>query len=392
MLLMKVLSKTQKKGEQMDKPRTNIKFASPCLTKEDREAVNDAMMQERLTDGLQCRKFELDFFRYIKGITDPTTILANNNVLATSSCMGALHLAYLSLGIGEGDDVLCPAMSHVATAHAIELVGARPVFMDCGVHGNIRPQDIEEYITPNTKAITLVHFLGRPCRMDSIMAIAKDYGLFIIEDCALALGSIYEGKHVGLWGDVGAFSFYPAKHITTGEGGMFVTKHEWLYREARKLSRFGKVTDYNTLYNIDSLGLNYRMNEMAAALGRSQLKRINQNLEIRNRNAQLYKKVILGMWSNIIIGSYAVSIDIGKSRDSFILKLKNKGIESSIYYPHPIPRLTYYKNKYGWRKKLFPNAIKIADETIALPVASHITEEDILYIVEWVKEGSYISR
>jgi dTDP-4-amino-4,6-dideoxygalactose transaminase len=304
--------------------------------------------------------------------------------------MAGLHLGYLALGIGRGDEVLCTAMSHQATAHAIELVGARPIFVDCNIFGNIDVLNLEKAITKNTKAIALVHYLGVPCNMDKIMEIANNYDLKVIEDCAHALGTRYNKKHVGLWGDCGSFSFYPSKHITTGEGGMFVTKDVELWRKAKKIARFGKCNTDGKYYDVDTLGLNYRMSEMQSALGRSQLKRIEKNLADRRSKGLLYNMSIdFGVKvHHSIEGHYAYSIDLGSKidRDIMLKKLKDKGVEATLNFPHPINRLTYYRNKYGWRKKLFPRAIIIADSTLVLPVGWHITEEDINYICEVINE------
>ncbi len=147
--------------------------------------------------------------------------------------MAALHLSYLHLRIGAGDEVVAPALTHVATAHAIEWVGARPVFVDPDpATGNLTAERIAAALTPRTRAIALVHFVGIPCEMDDILALAESRGLKIIEDCAIAVGARWRGRHVGLFGDTGCFSFYPVKHMTTGEGGMFVSRHRGFPRRS----------------------------------------------------------------------------------------------------------------------------------------------------------------
>lgn len=367
-----------------------IPFAKPDITKEDVEAVKNVLEnQDRLTDGLQCRKFESDFYRYIKGVTDPTTILISN-ALATSSCMAALHLSYMTLGIGPGDEVLCPSLSHAATAHAIEMVGARPIFVDSnGGDGNIDARNLEKYITKNTKAITLVHFLGKSCNMKVIMEFADNFGLYVVEDCALGLGSKFNNQHVGTFGDCSAFSFYPAKHITTGEGGMFVTKDAELFERAQDIMTFGKE-GFGHDYDIVRLGSNFRMDEMSAALGRSQLKRIDKNLEIRRWNYLKYERELENnsFCSGDIEqhGAYAFRFQAGTDRFHYMNRLENANIGYSIYYPHPINRLSYYRKKYGWRKKVYPNAIKVADESLCLPAGQHITSEKIEYIIKVIND------
>src|SRR5262249_9212778 len=144
-----------------------------------------------------------------------------------SSCTAGLHLAYLCRGIGQGDEVLVPAQTHVATAHAVAYTGATPVFVDCDPDtGNVSAASIAPKITPQTKAISVVHYLGLPVEMDPILDLARGRNLFVLEDAALSLGATYKGKHTGLIGDAGCFSFYPVKHITTSEGGMFLSKDE----------------------------------------------------------------------------------------------------------------------------------------------------------------------
>ncbi len=304
-----------------------IPFAKPQISDGDIEAVKSVLiLQDRLTDGEQCRKFEENFRNYTGG----------KYALAVSSCMAALHLSYLALGIGEGDEVICPSMSHVSTAHAIELTGARPVFVDCNPYGNIETLELEKYITDRTKAITLVHFLGLACNVDRIKIYTEDYGLHIIEDCALALGSKWAGKHVGI-SDIGCFSFYPIKHITCCEGGMFVCKDEKIYEKAMRIMTFGKEGWVMFGYDITDLGLNYRMTEMQAALGISQLERFPEKLKIRERNFLFlegelccynYTKI-----KSIFGGSYGLCLLLTDNtvRDNLIYYLRQEGIETSIY-------------------------------------------------------------
>src|SRR5262249_51540219 len=186
-------------------------------------------------------------------------------------------LAYMHLGIGRGDEVIVPAETHVATAHAVEITGARPVFVDCDrVSGNIDTAALEAAITDRTRAISVVHYLGLPVRMDLVNAAAAKRRLFVVEDCALAVGSSFDGVACGLLGDVGAFSFYPVKHITTAEGGMIVSRHRDVVSSIENIKAFGydrtmaerKVPG---VYDVARLGINYRMNEIAAAIGIEQL-------------------------------------------------------------------------------------------------------------------------
>ena len=189
----------------------DIPFGRPDITDVDREAVMRVLNGHILTHGPECKAFETEFSSFLG---------AGANSVTVSSCMAALHLAYLHMKLGPGDEVIAPACTHVATVHAIEWVGAKPVLVDPDpATGNLTAKGIEAAITPRTKAVGLVHFVGIPCEMDEIVELCERKNLALVEDCAIAIGARYKGKHVGLFGDYGTFSFYPVKHITTGEGG-----------------------------------------------------------------------------------------------------------------------------------------------------------------------------
>ncbi|MBB74369.1 MAG: cell wall biogenesis protein [Planctomycetaceae bacterium] len=368
----------------------NIPFGRPWVTDGERTAVQQVLEGHILTHGVKCEEFEDAFARFVGG---------DAYCLTVSSCMSALYLAYFQMGIGFGDEVIVPAQTHTATVHAVELVGAKPVFVDCNLQtGNMDCERIEAAITPDTKAIGLVHFLGIPCDMDHVLRVADQYQLKVIEDCALAVGACYEGKHVGLFGDVGCFSFYPVKHITTGEGGMFVTRHAGVAEQVSRLRAFGVDRSHSERtvpgkYDVTVLGINSRMSEIQAAIGCQQLTKINQILGLRADNFSQLKASLSGIRGISILDAdhpnklnshYCLSVilhgDLKKYRDSVIRGLNEAGVGTSIYYPHPVPRLTYYKNKYGYQKELWDNAATISDCSIALPVAPHVTLSDIQYI------------
>ena len=183
----------------------NIPFGRPWITDDDRRAVLEVLDGHILTHGPQCKAFEAEFGAFL-GV--------EAHCVTVSSCMAALHMAYLHFGIGSGDEVIVPAQTHTATAHAVELVGARPVFVDCDqATGNLTVDGIAAAITPRTKAVSVVHYVGIPCEMSEIMTLTEQHGLRVIEDCAIALGTRYRGKHVGLFGDAGCF----AGTINTGD-------------------------------------------------------------------------------------------------------------------------------------------------------------------------------
>ena len=257
--------------------------------------------------------------------------------------MAALHLAYLQMGVGPGDEVIVPAQTHTATAHAVELVGARPVFVDCELHtGNLDASKIESVITTHTEGIVARSFSHFPCDMDAILAITARYGLQVVENCAIAVGTRYRGHHVGLFGDVGCFSFYPVAH-TAGEGGMVVTRNPEVAERIARLRAFGVDRSHHERtrpgqYDVITLGLNYRMSEMQAALGRSQLSRIDYILAHRRNNFTRLKKLLAPLEDIEILNTtgpaavnshYCLSVlltgRVAERRDEVVEKLKLAG-------------------------------------------------------------------
>ncbi|MEE9149605.1 MAG: DegT/DnrJ/EryC1/StrS family aminotransferase [Candidatus Tectomicrobia bacterium] len=370
----------------------NIPFARPWITADDRKAVMEVLDGHILAHGPQCKAFETEFAAFLGD---------GAHCVAVSSCMAALHLAYLHFNIGPGDEVIVPAQTHTATAHAVEWAGAKPIFVDCDLAtGNLTADAIADAISPRTRAISVVHFLGIPCDMPAIMAIAERHGLKVVEDCALAVGARFGGRHVGLFGDVGCFSFYPVKHITTGEGGMFVTRHPAVAEAVARLRAFGVDRTHTErsvpgMYDVPSLGLNYRMSELQAALGRTQLRRIEVNLERRRANFNALKQGLKELSDIHILdprnrdaksSHYCLSVVWGDKlqgqRNELAVHLNEAGIGTSIYYPQPVPRMSYYRNKYGYDAGAFHRAAQISDQSVALPVGPHVTADDIKYIAD----------
>jgi len=379
--------------------KRSIQFAKPWITDEERNAVLEVLKGDILTHGPQNKAFEEEFGRFTGSGKEKV------HCVAVSSCMAALHLAYWQMGIGPGDEVIVAAQTHVATAHAVEVVGATSVFADCDPGtGNINPEKIEELITPKTKAIGLVHFLGIPCELDAIVEIAEKNKLKIIEDCALAVGSVYKGKHVGLFGDAGCFSFYPVKHLTTGDGGMFITRHADLAERVLKARGFGVDRTFGErsipgMYDVPTLGLNYRMSDINASIGRIQLMRVNEILKRRKDNFTCLKKklekvpsisILDSRNSNVLNSHYCLSIVLKGSfadkRNTVVSILNKKGVGTSVYYPQPVPRMTYYRKKYGYDASCYPEAERISDNSVALPVGPHLNTDDMDYIAKMISE------
>jgi dTDP-4-amino-4,6-dideoxygalactose transaminase len=359
-----------------------IPFGRPWLDDEDRAAVARVLEGHILTHGPECAAFEREFAEFVGG---------GVHCVSVSSCMAALHLAYLYLGVGPGDEVIVPAQTHVATAHAVEWTGARPVFVDCDpATGNVTAELIEAAVTPRTRAIGLVHYLGIPCDVPAIARVAGRHGLRVVEDCALALGSRFAGTHVGVVGDIGCFSFYPVKHLTTGEGGMLVTRDAAAAAAIARLRAFGIDRTHAEralpgMYDVPGLGLNYRMSELQAALGRSQLRRLPEALERRRSNFHAIAGALAGIPGVRVINStdpraenshYCLSLilegALAARRDELVRRLNAAGIGTSIYYPQPVPRMTYYREKYGDDADGFPAASELSDASVALPVGPHV--------------------
>jgi perosamine synthetase len=372
--------------------RREIPFGRPWISAEERAAVQHVLEGHILTHGPEGKAFEAAFAAFVG---------PGASCLTVSSCMAALHLAYLHFGIGPGHEVIVPAQTHVATAHAVEWTGAKPVFVDCDpATGNLTADAVAAAMTPRTRAISVVHFVGIPCDMPPIVALARERGLAVIEDCAIALGARRNGTHVGLFGDAGCFSFYPVKHITTGEGGMLITRRADVADGVGRLRAFGVDRTHGErsipgIYDVPTLGLNYRMSEMQAALGRVQMTRLDENLARRRSNfASLRRqveslpglRVVDGPERDASNSHYClVAVLEGELRDrrtEIVTRLNEAGVGTSVYYPQPVPRMTYYKKKYGYDAARFPHAAQISDGSIALPVGPHLTGDDMDYTGE----------
>jgi perosamine synthetase len=369
--------------------RKKIPFGYPVVNDLEIKSVTKVLKGHIFAHGPNIKKFEQEFSKFTKA---PYSI-------SVSSCTAGMHLIYFTLGIGRGDEVIVPSQTHVATAHAVELTGAKPIFVDAdNLTGNIAIDQIEKKITSKTKAIAVVHYLGLPVDMYKINKIAKKYKLLVIEDCALSIGAKVNKIHAGLLGDAGVFSFYPVKHITTGEGGMIITKNKKLAEKLKLQRGLGVDKSFSErrvpgVYDVVSLGFNYRMNEIQAAIGVQQLKKLPSFLKARKKNFNYLSKllnqiddlrVLPGKIFKLIGSHYCLSIilspKLSKKREKIIKFLSSKGIGTSIYYPQPVPRMSYYKKKYKYKKNNFLNCEEYSDQSIALPVGPHIKTIDCMYM------------
>lgn len=363
-----------------------LPFGKPIIGDEERQALLDVLDGSILVHGPRAGTFEHDFAAYTGA----------PHAVSVGSCTAGMHLVYFSLGFGPGDEVIVPAQTHTATAHAVELVGAKPVFVDAEERtGNIDLDRIEAAITPRTKAITVVHFLGEPVDMDRVTAIARAHGLFVLEDCALAIGTRWKGTHAGLLGDAGVFSFYPVKHMTTSEGGMVITRHADLADRLRRQRAFGVDRSHGERslpgsYDVTMLGFNYRMSELEAAIGIEQLKRVDGFLAKRRANFHALAEGLAGLPGVTVLPAsegdrqaswYCLQAVLAPNlldrRDALAQGLKDRGIGTSVYYPRPVPYMTFYRERYGYAGTEYPVADWISRGSISLPVGPHLGTSDM---------------
>ena len=361
-------------------------------------AVQEVLSSGWLTMGEQTEMFEREFADFINV----------KHAIAVSNCTAALHLANLSLNIGEKDEVICPSLSFVAGTNSIVYTGAKPVFADIIDLSdfNISPVDIEKKISARTKAIQIVHYAGNPCNMDHIMEIADKHGVYVIEDCAHASGSEYNGRKCGAIGDIGCFSFFSNKNMTTAEGGMITTNNDGLAEKIKLMRSHGMTA--MTLdrhkgrafsYDVVELGYNYRIDEMRSAIGIVQLEKLEDS-NIRHREIdQIYKERLAdvccikvpfntkGDYSSRHI--FPVLLDKEVSRQGFMEFLKNNGIQSSIHYP-PIHLFDYYRRNFGYHEGMLPITEEVAKREVTLPLYQSMADKDVHrvsdVIVEYFKE------
>lgn len=371
------------------------------IGEEEIAAVVEVLKGPQLVHGPRAKAFEAKFADFCGG----------GSATSVSSCTAGLHLSYFDLGIGAGDEVIVPAQSHVATAHAVELTGARCVFVDVDPKtGNIDVEAAASAVTERTRAITLVHYLGLPADMDGVMALANRHNLPVVEDCALAVGSRHRGRHCGLIGHVGCFSFYPVKHFTTAEGGMVLAQDADVIARLARKKAFGvdrTVSERKVpgVYDVTMLGFNYRMNELAAAIGIVQLDRINGFLERRRAYAKILRAGLAEIDEISLLwegdadhehSEYCIAAILDEKtaarRLEIVQHLNAAGVGTSIYYPKAIPEMTYYRDKYGHAPTDFPHARRISDHSIALSVGPHLAEEDMEYTIGATKNALQETR
>jgi dTDP-4-amino-4,6-dideoxygalactose transaminase len=378
------------------RPKGNfLVFGSPVIEDEEILEVVSCMKSGWLGTGPKVSQFENDFKAYKNA----------GFAIAVNSCTAALHLSMLAAGLKPGDEVITTALTFCATVNAIIHAGATPVLVDVQPDTmNIDPAQIVRVITDKTRAILPVHFAGRPCEMDSIMTIAKEHNLKVIEDCAHSIEGEYKGVKTGNFGDFGCFSFYVTKNITTGEGGMVLAKNEEDAARIKVLALHGMSKDawkrfgdegYKHYFVVDC-GFKYNMMDIQAAIGLHQLERIDtywlRRQEIWQQYNESFKELPITLPKEPepdrrhALHLYTILIDkekAGITRDGFLDVMTRENIGVGVHYVS-IPEHPYYQKVFGWKPENFPSALQIGRQTVSLPLSPRLTEEDVNDVIESV--------
>ncbi|WP_174873652.1 DegT/DnrJ/EryC1/StrS family aminotransferase [Vogesella oryzae] len=377
-----------------------LPFALPDIGEDEINEVVDALRSGWVTTGPKTKQFEADFAAFIGDGVE---------AIAVNSATAGLHLALEAVGVGEGDEVIVPSYTFTATAEVVRYLGAHPVIVDVDpLTFNIRPEAIRAAITAKTKAIMPVHFAGLACDMDAIIAIAREHGLKIVEDAAHAMPTWYKGKLIGtLDSDVTVFSFYANKTMTTGEGGMVVSKNKDIIARCKVMRLHGISRDafdrYTSktpawYYEVVAPGFKYNMPDTAAAMGIHQLKKINAFLQKRERLAARFDAELADLplilparpvdaGSNHAWHLYPVRLkpEAGISRDDFIVQMAEKGIGCSVHFI-PLHRQPVWRDGYGLKCEDFPVADAAFEAEVTLPLYTRMTDDDQSRVIAAVRQ------
>lgn len=386
---------TQSNHQSHEKPF--IVFGSPLIEQAEIDEVVACMKSSWLGTGPRVAQFENEFAAYQN--------LVSARTAAVNSCTAALHVSMVAADIEAGGEVITTPMTFCASVNAIIHAGLTPVLADVDpATQNIDPAAIESAITPRTRAILPVHFAGRSCDMNAIMAIARKHDLTVIEDCAHAIETSYHGQKVGTFGDFGCFSFYSTKNVITGEGGMIVGRSESHIARARILALHGMSKDawhrfsdkgYKH-YQVVEAGFKYNMMDLQAAIGIHQLRRVETNWARREVIWQRYMEA----FADLPIGLppkpapdtrhayhlFTVMIDplrCGIERDDFLNAMNQCRIGTGVHYL-AVPEHPYYQQRYNWRPEQWPHATNLGRQTISLPLSPKLSEADVDRIIETV--------
>ena len=357
-----------------------ISVARPAIGQEEISAVTSVLESGMLASGDRVVEFEKKFADFC----------GSNHAVAINNGTAALHAALLAAGIGPGDEVIVPAFTFVATASAVAMCGAKPVFADVDEKTfNISPQQVTEKITPKTKAVIGVHLFGQPCDIEALQEICESKNLKFIEDAAQAHGALYKNARTGSFGHLACFSFYATKNMITGEGGMVTTSDKAYNERLRLLINHGQSEKY--LHTI--LGYNYRMTDIGAALGLVQLKKLEKLNLRRRKNAEFYNASLsvkglslpfVGSARNHVYHQYVIRLteEFPMTRLAFIEYLKAKGIGSAIHYPIPLHRQPLFG--LGNDPDPCPVSTSLAGSVLSLPVHPLLDQKELAYICDTI--------
>ncbi len=373
-----------------------LPYALPLIEDDDIEAVVDSLRSNWISKGPKTGEFEKRFAEYI-GV---------KHAIALNSCTAGLHIALLAAGVGAGDEVITTAMTFAASSNVIIHCGATPVLVDIDPKTlNIDPAKIEEKITSKTKAIIPVHLAGLPCEMDEILQIAKKYSLFVLEDAAHGMYTKYKDRMVGTIGDAAAFSFYATKNLATGEGGMVTTNDDELAGKMRVLSLHGMSRNaWNRFsekgswyYEIEYPGYKYNMTDIQAAMGMTQLAKL-ESMQARREviwqryNAAFSKLPEIEVPTDFAYARHArhlymIRLNLDKltvDRAAFIEQLKEGNIGTSVHYI-PLPYHPYYRDTFGYKPGDFPKTEALYERIISLPLYPRMSDVDVQDVIEAVQ-------
>jgi dTDP-4-amino-4,6-dideoxygalactose transaminase len=368
-------------------------FGAPLIEQPEVDEVLATLRSGWLGTGPKVAAFEKQFAAY-EGVPEAA---------ALNSCTAALHLSILAAGIGPGDEVITTPMTFCATVNTILHAGATPVLADVDPKTqNLDPKAVAAAITRKTKAILPVHFAGRACDMDGLMKVAGEHDLQVIEDCAHAIETTYKGRKAGTFGDFGCFSFYATKNVATGEGGMAIAKDPEKLARLRILGLHGMSRDawkrfgssgYKH-YQVVEYGFKYNMMDLQAAIGLHQLARIEQNWSKRERLWKAYDKELRGLGLGLpappepdtrhAYHLYTVMVDeakVGVSRDELLDRMAKQKIGVGVHY-QSVPEHPVYQERLKWKPERWPNAHRIGQQTVSLPLSPKMTDDDVLDTVQ----------
>jgi dTDP-4-amino-4,6-dideoxygalactose transaminase len=370
-------------------------FGAPAIEEAEIEEVVACLRSGWLGTGPKVAQFEEDFRRY-KG---------SRYAVAVNSCTAALHLSMLAAGLQPGDEVITTPLTFCATVNAIVHAGLKPVLADVDpVTMNIDPEQVTRRITERTKAIVPVHFAGRPCAMDALMEIARRHDLRVIEDCAHAIETEFEGRGAGTFGNFGCFSFYATKNVVTGEGGMVITDDEQGAAKIKRLALHGMTQDawrrfgdegYKH-YHVVECGFKYNMMDIQAALGIHQLRRVEACAKRReaiwDRYNAAFSTLPLTLPAPIAPQTrharhlYTILLDerrCGIRRDAFLDAMTVRNIGLGVHYLS-LPEHLFYRQEFGWRLEDYPHATRIGRQTVSLPLSARLTDHDVERVIQAV--------